>query len=68
MWRVELDDAKAFFEQIRLAERERVRLGTGLEEGDLQRPLADRVVLTDELIQAALAEYATAVCVNVHAV
>jgi hypothetical protein len=33
-----------------LAEREHVRLGAGLEERDLKRPLADRVVLADELI------------------
>ena len=53
---------------IALAERERVRLGAGLEEGDLQRPLADRVVLAHELVQAAVAEHAVAVLVDVHAV
>jgi hypothetical protein len=37
-----------------LSERERIRLGAGLEERDLHRPLADPVVLTHELVQAAL--------------
>ena len=52
----------------RLPERERVRLGAGLEERDLQRPLADRVVLAHELVQAAVPEQAVPVLVDVHAV
>jgi hypothetical protein len=51
-----------------LPERERVRLGAGLEEGDLQRSLAYRVALAHELVQAALPERAVAVLVDVHAV
>jgi hypothetical protein len=51
-----------------LPEREHVRLGAVLEEGDLQRPLADRVVLAHELIQPAVPEQAVAVLVDVHAV
>ena len=53
---------------LRLSEGEHVRLGAGLEERDLQRPLADRVVLAHELVQAAVAEHAVAVLVDVHAV
>ena len=49
-------------------EREHVRLGPGLEERDLERPLADRVVLADEVIQAAVPEHAAPVRVDVHAV
>lgn len=37
-------------------EGERVSLGAGLEERDLQRPLADGVVLAYELVQPTLAE------------
>jgi hypothetical protein len=33
------------------SERERVRLGAGLREGDLERPLADGVELAHELVQ-----------------
>jgi hypothetical protein len=51
-----------------LAERERVRLRAGLEERDLQRPLADSVVLTHELVQAAVPEQAVPVLVDVDAV
>ena len=51
-----------------LPEREHVRLGAGLEEGDLQRPLADRVVLAHELVQAAVPEHALPVLGDVHAV
>ena len=51
-----------------LAEGERVRLGAGLEERDLQRPLADSVVLPHELVEAALPEQAVPVLVHVHAV
>ncbi len=53
---------------LELPEREHVRLGAGLEERDLQRPLADPVVLAHELIQAAVAEQAVPVVVDVHAV
>ena len=51
-----------------LPERERVRLGAGLEERDLKRPLADRVVLAHELVEAAVPEQAGAVLVDVDAV
>jgi hypothetical protein len=51
-----------------LPERESVRLGAGLEERDLQRPLADRVVLTRELLQAAVLKQAGPVLIDVHAV
>ena len=40
---------------IALPERERVRLGAGLEEGDLQRSITDSVVLAHELVHAAVA-------------
>src|SRR5215218_9996457 len=50
-----------------LPERERVSLGAGLEERDLQRALADPVVLTDELVPAAVPEQAVPVIVDVHA-
>ena len=50
-----------------LPERERVCLGARLEERDLQRPLADRVVLAHELVQPAVAEQAVAVLVDVDA-
>ena len=50
---------------IALPECERVGLGAWLEEGDLERPLADRDVLPDELVQAALAKNPVAVCVDV---
>jgi hypothetical protein len=52
----------------RLPERERVRLGAWLEERDLQRPLADLVVLAHELVEAAVLEQAVSVLVNVKAV
>ena len=51
-----------------LPEREHVRLGAWLEERDLQRPLADRVVLAHELVQAAVPEQAVPVLIDVHAV
>ena len=38
------------------------------EERDLQGPLTNRVVLADELVQAAVAEQAVPVLVDVHAV
>jgi hypothetical protein len=50
-----------------LAERERVRLGAGLVEADLERSLADPVVLARELVQAAVAEHAGSVLVDVAA-
>jgi hypothetical protein len=51
-----------------LPEREDVRLGAGLEERDLHRPLADRVVLAHELVEAAVSEQTVPVLVYVHAV
>src|SRR4051794_3208068 len=52
----------------RLPERERVSLGAGLEECDLQRALANRVALAHELVQAAFPEQAVPVLVDVRAV
>ena len=40
----------------------------GLEDRDLKRPLADRVVLGHELVRAAVPEHAVSVLVDVHAV
>jgi hypothetical protein len=40
---------------IARAERERVRLGVGLEERDLQRAVADGVVLAHQLVHAVFA-------------
>jgi hypothetical protein len=51
-----------------LPEGECVRLGAGLEERDLKRPLADRAVLPHELIQAPLAEQPVPVLLDVDAV
>jgi hypothetical protein len=51
-----------------LAECERVCLGAGLEERDLERPLANPVVLSHELVEAALPEHAVPLLVDVHAV
>jgi hypothetical protein len=51
-----------------LTERERVGLGVGLEERNLERPLPNSVVLADELVQAAVAKDAVAVLVDVDAV
>src|ERR1700756_4910715 len=51
-----------------LPEGEHVGLRAGLEEGDLERPLTDRVVLAYELMEAAFAEQAVAVLVDVEAV
>jgi hypothetical protein len=51
-----------------LPERECVRLGAGLEEGDLQCPLADRVVLAHELVEAAVPKQAAPVLTDVDAV
>jgi hypothetical protein len=52
---------------IALSERERVRLGAGLTQGDLQRSVADNVVVAHELVHAVVSEYAVAVLVDVHA-
>src|ERR1700733_10093574 len=52
----------------RLPEGEDVRLGARLAEGDLQRPLENLALLTDELVAAAAAERAVAVGVGVGAV
>lgn len=54
--------------QLWLPEREYVRLGAGFEERDLQCPLADRVVLAYELVEAAVLEQAGPVVGDVHAV
>jgi hypothetical protein len=51
-----------------LPESERVGLGAGPEERDLQRPLVNRVVLAHELVEAAVPEQAVSVLVDVHAV
>jgi hypothetical protein len=51
-----------------LPERKDLCLRAGLEERDLQRALADRVVLAHELVQAAVAEHAVPVVGDVHAV
>ena len=39
-----------------LPEREHVCLGAGLQEGDLQGPVADRVVRAYEVVEAAVGE------------
>jgi hypothetical protein len=53
---------------IRSTRTERVRLGAWLEEGNLQRPLADHVVPAYELVHAAVPEQAIPALVDVHAV
>jgi hypothetical protein len=53
--------------RLSLPERERVRLGAGLEERDLHRPLAHPVVLAYELVHASVLEHAVPVLVDVHA-
>src|SRR5687767_14350862 len=53
---------------IALPECERVGVGAWLEEGDLQGPLAGRIVLAHELVHAALAENAVAGLVDVDTV
>jgi hypothetical protein len=55
-------------ERLWLSERECVRLGAGLEDGDLERPLADSVVLAHELVQVAVSEQPVPVLVDVDAV
>ena len=44
-----------------------MRVGTWLEEADLQRSVAYDVVLAHELVHAVVSEYAVAVRVDVHA-
>lgn len=51
-----------------LPEGERVRLGAGLEEYDLERLLVDRPVLAHELVHARVPEQAVSVLVDIHAV
>ncbi len=51
-----------------LPERENVCFGAGFVERDLERPLVDRFVLACELVEAAVAEHAVAVLVDVDAV
>ena len=51
-----------------LPERERVSLRARLAERDLDGPLADCVVLSHELVHAAVPEQAVPVLVDVHAV
>ena len=51
-----------------LPEREHVRLGAGLEEADLQCSLADRLLLTHELVQATIPKQSVPVLVDVYAV
>jgi hypothetical protein len=53
---------------VGLAECEHVRFGAGLEERDLQRPLADRIVRAHELVEAAFPKHAVPVLVDVPAV
>jgi hypothetical protein len=53
---------------VLLPEREHVRLGAGLQERDLQRPVADGVVLPDELVQAGVPEQAVPVLADIDAV
>src|SRR3954471_16837751 len=53
---------------IALAECERVRLGAGLEQRDLQRSVADRVVLAHQLVHAAVPKHAVPVRIDVEAV
>src|SRR5918997_2035607 len=52
---------------IALSEGEGVRVGSRLKEGDLERSVADAVVLAYELVHAVVSEYAVAVRVDVHA-
>jgi hypothetical protein len=50
-----------------LPESGRIRLGAGLEERDLQRPLANLVVLAYELVHTGLLKQPVAVFVDVDA-
>jgi hypothetical protein len=52
--------------RFRLPECEHVRFDPGLEERDLQRPLADGVVLAHELVQPAVPEHAPSILVDIH--
>ena len=54
--------------RLLLSEREHVSLGARLEERDLYRALADRVVLTEKLVQPAIDEEPVAVLVDILAV
>jgi hypothetical protein len=51
-----------------LAERERVRVGAVLEEGDVQRPLVHGVVRAHQLVQATVPKQAVPALVDVKAV
>jgi hypothetical protein len=51
-----------------LPERERVGLGAGRDETDLERAIVDFIVLAHELVHAAGSEHAVAVLVDVYAV
>ena len=55
-------------QRLRLAERERVRLDSGLVERDLEDPFAYRVVFANELVQTTMLEQAVPVLVDVYAV
>jgi hypothetical protein len=51
-----------------LSECKCIRLGASVEERDLERPLADGVVLAHELVEAAVAEDAVSVPLDVDVV
>ena len=57
--------ASPCLEASALPEGECVRLGAGLVEGDLERSLADPVMLAYKLIQAAVPNHAVSVLVDV---
>ena|SRR5215831_17315833 len=57
--------ASPCLEASALPEGECVRLGAGLVEGDLERSLADPVMLAYKLIQAAVPDHAVSVLVDV---
>jgi hypothetical protein len=50
------------------AKSESVSLHSGIEKFDLERPIRDRAILPDELVQPLTVDDAAAVCVNVGAV
>jgi hypothetical protein len=64
-----VEDMRVLLVETGIALPECVRVGRGawLEEGDLQGPLADRVVLAHELVQAAVPKHAVALLVDVDA-
>ena len=64
---VDRDPGEVGLRVLRLPEREDVRLRARLDEGDLQRPLVDRVVLANQLVEAAVAEKAVPLLVDVGA-